>query len=330
MSRVDDDRAEAQRTQERLLKQIRQQSNRAEDKAQESAFARRMQGRTQVAETTATQQDEALDFNKLLREAAGQTEEGAQTESPQSFGYAQKRGLRRALASDQQSQAFGKDLKKDDAGTDAREVAQKASDESGEGAMAAGKARDFGAGASAAAGRSTDARSSEDSATERGAESKQSAQAAKGARDAHELKTDAEGGGKGGGQQQMGQQESGVPAGFRFNPALMAPVPVAKPKEGAGSERLRKVANEIAQKIVESVRVGTNAAGATEFQIDLRGDVLSGLSIKVSAKQGKISATFLGSDRKVLKLLREQSEALASALKGRGLTLDDLKIEERA
>ncbi|NOK20341.1 flagellar hook-length control protein FliK [Corallococcus carmarthensis] len=151
-----------------------------------------------------------------------------------------------------------------------------------------------------------------------------------------ELKTDVNaGGGKGaggGGASNKEKDDRGgqmAAAGFRFNPALMAPVPVAKPKDTAGSERLRAMANEIAQKIVERVRVGTNAAGNAEFQIDLRGDVLNGLSIKVSAKNGKISATFSGSDRDTLKLLEEQSEGLRSALGGRGLALENLRFEAK-
>jgi hypothetical protein len=126
------------------------------------------------------------------------------------------------------------------------------------------------------------------------------------------------------------QGSAGPPPGFRFNPALMAPVPVARPKDVAGSARLRAVANEIAQKIVERVRVGQNVAGASEFQIDLRSNVLAGLSIKVSSKGGKISAVFSGKDREVLKLLKEQGDALKSALSGRGLELADFRVEESA
>jgi flagellar hook-length control protein FliK len=98
----------------------------------------------------------------------------------------------------------------------------------------------------------------------------------------------------------------------------------------SGSERLRKVANELAQKIVDKVRVGTNAAGKVEFQVDLRSDVLKGLSVKISSQHGKIKAVFQGSDRDVLKLVEEQKEALSQALAARGLKLDDFKVEGRA
>jgi flagellar hook-length control protein FliK len=122
---------------------------------------------------------------------------------------------------------------------------------------------------------------------------------------------------------------AGASSAFRFNPALMAPVPVATPKDSKSSERARAIATEIAQKIVERVRVGTDRSGRAEFQIDLRGDVLSGLSIRISAGNGKIQASFSASDRAVAKLLRKNADELKQALCKRGLTLEELRIEER-
>lgn len=149
-----------------------------------------------------------------------------------------------------------------------------------------------------------------------------------------ELRAGREQGGGGKGSDQQGRDpnsdKSGAAGAFRFNPALMAPVGVARPKEIPGSDRLRQIATEIAQKIVERVRIGTNAIGNAEFQIDLRSDVLSGLSIKLSTQNGKIKATFSGRNREVLKLLGEHAETLKEALGKRGLTLEDLKFEERA
>ncbi|MCL2012567.1 MAG: hypothetical protein FWG75_07270 [Cystobacterineae bacterium] len=111
------------------------------------------------------------------------------------------------------------------------------------------------------------------------------------------------------------------------NPALMEPAPLVRPKPTGDSERLRRIASEIAQKIVERVRVGTNKAGNAEFQIDFRSDVLSGLSMRVSSSGGKISVVFSGSDKNALKVVEEQSDALHTALDVRGLTLTHLKFE---
>ncbi|ATB37289.1 hypothetical protein CYFUS_002710 [Cystobacter fuscus] len=181
--------------------------------------------------------------------------------------------------------------------------------------------------------RSADTRAADELLRKRGEESEQSnetaAAGAQTSRSKGALKTDADGGGKGGGEDGKDKKDGELAAGFRFNPALMAPVPVAQPKPNTGSERLRAIANEIAQKIVERVRVGTNAAGNAEFQIELRGDVLSGLSIKLSAKNGKIHAVFSGKDRDVLKMLEGQREGLKSALASRGLTLEDMRVEAK-
>lgn len=111
------------------------------------------------------------------------------------------------------------------------------------------------------------------------------------------------------------------------NPAFMEPAPIVRPKSTGDSERLRRIASEIAQKIVERVRVGTNKAGNAEFQIDLRSDILSGLSLRVSASGGKINVVFSGSNKNALKTVEEQSEALRNALDVRGLTLTDMKFE---
>ena len=126
------------------------------------------------------------------------------------------------------------------------------------------------------------------------------------------------------------QKQGSASPGFRFNPALMAPVPVAKPKGTASSERLRALATEIAQQIVERVRVGTDRSGRAEFQIDLRSEVLAGLSIRISAGDGKIQASFSSSDRAVAALLRKNADGLKMALGRRGLRLEELLIEERS
>lgn len=131
------------------------------------------------------------------------------------------------------------------------------------------------------------------------------------------------------GEKRRAETRTDPAMGFRFNPALMAPVPVAKRREASSSERWRAVAAEIGQKIVERVHIGTNAAGLPEFQIDLRSDVLAGLSIRISGGQSQVHALFSGSDPAVLRLLRQNAERLKEALGKRGLTVGELRIEER-
>jgi hypothetical protein len=300
MSRVEDDR-QAQRTAERIVQEKRLQESKTKQKQEgASAFSKLVQPQQQPAQQARAQQPQQPQQNLGKSVLARLTQESQTSKK-------QDENVRQSSTSEGQRTSEGRQT--DSALStllgDSRHVDQEVSDTRTE-------------------SRTEDSRSSNEALDERkGAEGGAHAGRGKGA-----LKTDADGGGKGGGGDKK-DGNSEMAAGFRFNPALMAPVPVAKPKPNTGSERLRQIANEIAQKIVERVRVGTNSAGNAEFQIDLRNDVLSGLSIKLSAKNGKISAVFSGRDRDVLKMLEEQKETLATALKGRGLTLEDLRIEAK-
>ncbi len=319
---------------ERLMLEKRQQEQRTQDRAKgESAFAKLIQdGQGQKAQG---------EKQNLAAKAHGQHQEAAQhgdqvdeaitlVETNDSQQKSEK-GVSR-----QQGKAFGDRLKQARAGEGERASEGRFADVGRDVASAEGRTGDTRTSESRAEGRREDARLGRDALSERGegASAKGGQGGAAALRGKGDLKSDADGGGgknSGGGGDKNGGKDGGqLAASFRFNPALMAPVPVARPKETGASERLRALANEIAQKIVERVRVGTNAAGKAEFQIDLRSSVLSGLSIKVSGGNGKIRAVFAGSDREVLKLLRDNAESLKQALGGRGLTLEDLRIEERA
>lgn len=182
------------------------------------------------------------------------------------------------------------------------------------------------------AGRQGDSRIGDERLQERKDSSDQSAAAHLGAKGKDEARADAGGtgaGSGGSGGSKDGDAEKAAAAAFRLNPALMAPVAVAQPRTSAMSEKLRALANEIAQKIVQNVRVGTNRAGEAEFQIDLKSSVLSGLQIKVSGRRGKITCVFSGKDPEVLKLIKQNAEGLKQVLQGRGLALAELRIEER-
>lgn len=302
MSRVDDDREAA-----RLAERLQQEKKLAEGQAK-----KRQEGESA--------------FQKLMQQPQEQARQ-AQAQQPQAKGG----GLARSVLAQalQQGKTFGERVQQQpSSGKTPGGAGQAPSTGGGEAAAQAGRS----ASESRLSSRTTDAKEDRRSADirEKDLSKAESSLGQVNAERGGALRADADaGGGKGSGggkDKKEGGSEMGG-AGFRFNPALMAPVPVAKPKDMAGSERLRAMANEIAQKIVDRIRVGTNAAGNAEFQIDLRSDVLSGLSIKVSAKNGKISAIFSGTNREVLKMLEEQSEGLRGALGGRGLRLEDVRFE---
>lgn len=332
MSRVDDDR-DAARVAARLAEQKRaDESQRTKKSAEASQFSRLVGQQKQQAQ-------QAQD-GSLAKSAIAQLLEAAEAGEAQ-LGEAAERGLQ----GQQQEGAFksrlgqkGLEQKVQQHTRADGEQSQKAklADDQGQTQSAQSRQADQGSAARGTEGRKTDARVGRERTEERheagDAAGAQASAGARGKGDKGELKAGADGGGgkQGGGGDSSKDGAPAMAAGFRFNPALMAPVSVARQKDVSGSERLRKVANELAQKIVERVRIGTNSMGRVEFQVDLRGDVLAGLSVKVSAHNGKIKAVFQGSDKDVLKMIEEQGEALKSALSARGLSLEDLKIEARA
>ncbi|MFZ5469610.1 MAG: flagellar hook-length control protein FliK [Myxococcota bacterium] len=328
MSRIDDER-DAARVAERIALQRREEEQKAKDRASaDSAFAKLV---GQQKEAKAKAQRDAVGrsaVEKLLEEQEGQRSgEAAHTATSTVTEKGQARSAAARGRGALERKAFEATLKEGSTAQEKRAEAGKnvevaESSHRGEAHAAEGRAE----------GRRGDARAGSDVLNERREEGAHPGQPARGGAPAAqgELQADADKGGGQGGQKKDEKPSDPLGGGFRFNPALMAPVPVAQAKKSSGSDRLRALASEIAQKIVERVRVGTNAAGRAEFQIDLRSEVLSGLSIKVSSSGGKIAAVFSGSDREVMKLLREQQEALEQALTRRGLQVEELRIEDRA
>jgi hypothetical protein len=140
-----------------------------------------------------------------------------------------------------------------------------------------------------------------------------------------------DGGGKGAsdeGKESGSKDQKG--AAFKMPPmALMAPPPLARPKDAGGAARMSSVTKEIVEKIVSRVLVGTNEKGVPEFRIDLKSSALKGLSIKVSGgRGGKIRAVFSGSDREVLKALKQGQGGLREALAAKGLSLEEILFED--
>lgn len=331
MSRVEDDR-EADRVAQRLI-QERQlaEAKGKQRKDGETAFSKLVQ--TAQAEKGQAQQKQQETKQTFAQAALAKMLKESGKESLQQEGAAMKQAGQRQDTSRTQGQQQAKNLDQSLQSSqlgESRQMAEGRQTESSQGgAASASRKRDEGINEARTEARHTEARAEGDAAADDKSAATRSAGRA-GQKGSLKADADSSGGQSGGGKDKKeGGGEAAAAAGFRFNPALMAPVPVAKPAPNAGSDRLRAVANEIAQKIVERVRVGTNGAGAAEFQIDLRSNVLSGLSIKLSAKNGKIQAVFSGSDRDVLKMIEEQSEGLKNALSSRGLKLEDLKFEVR-
>lgn len=336
MSRVDDDR-DAARIAERLAQAKRAEESKAKDKAgAASTFSKLVAGQKQAAQQAQGQKAQAQAQEQthsarsaiahLLGEAEGKQAEGAKAET--------SRQDRTHTGARLGAKTFEEKVTANASNESAASGRIKEAGDQGNAQTTSARSSDQSSSASRAEGRSSDAQTSNARLEERkessDAASSKSGAAGGGTRaEKGDLKTDADkGGGQQGSKDNKGGESAAAPS-FRFNPALMAPVQVQKKNETQSSDKLRKAAAEIAQKIVDRIRVGTNALGKMEFQIDLKNDVLGGMSVKVSSKGGKISAVFSGQDRDVLKMLEEQSESLKAALTARGLTLESLKTEAK-
>lgn len=329
MSRVDDDRDAARIAQRLAEAKKAEESKKSQKASQDNAFSKLVAGQQQQAQAKTKQTQESANTARSaiaqMLESAGETRQGEQT------AYANRDAASRTAARMGGKQTDEK-VKQQGASAGEQAMAAKNTGDAETQLNAAGRNADTASASAGRESRASDAKSYNSHLEEKkeASDSSNASRAGGSARsEKGDLKTDADKGG--GGQQQGGEKkgESAAAPSFRFNPALQAPVTVAKPKENTGSDRLRRIASEIAQKIVEKVRVGTNAAGKMEMQIDLRSDVLSGMSVKISAKNGKISAVFQGNDKDVLKMIEEQKEQLTATLKSRGLTLEDFKVEAK-
>ncbi len=333
MSRIDDDRDAERVAQRRIQEKLAQEAKKKDRAAQDSQFAKLVGQQKEQTQRTEKDLTARSAIAHLIEHAeADAKSEAGMSEAKQHSTEAESRAFKNRLG----GKALGEKVMSNTRADGQRSTETKLKGDQGRADASNTRNADNAASGKTAASRAADAKAGRDVQTDRAEATDKASDAHNEAGGAHgekgDLKTDADKGG--GGQQQGGgggEKKGGdVPAGFRFNPALMAPVPVAQKNQTTGSDRLRRIASEIAQKIVERVRVGTNALGNAEFQIDLRSNVLSGLSVKVSAKNGRISAVFSGSDKEVLKMLEEQEEALKGALQSRGLMLEKYKVEAKA
>ncbi len=127
------------------------------------------------------------------------------------------------------------------------------------------------------------------------------------------------GGGKdsGGGDKGMGTQGSATPQAAGQN------VQATTKTEGAAGARLP---TETLNALVDKVFVGLNKEGLSEFHIQFKDNVLAGSSLKVSAKDGKVSATFHTTNANVKRLITSSEGELSRAFTAKGMTLLRLEV----
>jgi hypothetical protein len=97
--------------------------------------------------------------------------------------------------------------------------------------------------------------------------------------------------------------------------------------EGPKAAHTVKIPQEILEHIAKAVAVATAADGRAEVVVDLKGTMLEGVTLKVSAKAGKVRCTFEGCDRNTRNLIESSKGELMRQLGKRGLELEILRAK---
>lgn len=96
--------------------------------------------------------------------------------------------------------------------------------------------------------------------------------------------------------------------------------------EAARGPHVPRISQEVIEKLVSAIYSAHTADGRTEMQIDLKGTMLEGVRLTVSAHNGKVRCNFDGCDRETKNLLEASKGALMRGLSKRGMTLVGMSV----
>lgn len=83
---------------------------------------------------------------------------------------------------------------------------------------------------------------------------------------------------------------------------------------------------EIVDRIVAQARFGTNAAGASEFQIQLKDDVFQGAELKIATKDGKVTVELIAKDAETAAGFEQKAQEIAKQLTDKGLNVENVSV----
>lgn len=142
---------------------------------------------------------------------------------------------------------------------------------------------------------------------------------------------DYERGRGGGGGSMGGGSDSGHEGSMQDQGGIAAIGGMAETKgpaqvQGANAPQIPQA---VLQEIVKRVMVGVDKEGMASFVIQFKDDILGGATMQITAKDGKIAATFTTSDKNAGRLLKASEGALARAFARKGMSLESLTVEAR-
>jgi hypothetical protein len=94
----------------------------------------------------------------------------------------------------------------------------------------------------------------------------------------------------------------------------------------AGAQGAPKIPEQILEAIAKSVAMQISPDGRTELAISLKGTLLDGVTLHVTAKKGKVFCTFEGADKQLGNLIESSRGELMRQLGKRGLELEGLRV----
>jgi hypothetical protein len=85
-----------------------------------------------------------------------------------------------------------------------------------------------------------------------------------------------------------------------------------------------QLTQQVINKLIQYVKIGINAKGQKEIQMELNERIFRGLKLRVVAKGGKVGVEFISKDPKGRKVLEQNSDALKKALADKGIEVDEI------
>ncbi len=101
-------------------------------------------------------------------------------------------------------------------------------------------------------------------------------------------------------------------------------IAAAQATRGAGGAA--KLPEAVVESLAKAVAIAAAREGGAEVVVSLQGAMFEGVTLRVSAKKGKVRCTFQGCDKQTKNLIESSRGDLMRALSKRGLELDILRV----
>jgi len=102
----------------------------------------------------------------------------------------------------------------------------------------------------------------------------------------------------------------------------------ARTEGNAGASGGPKIPQALLEALARKVFVGIDKHGDARFEIELGGNLLAGLRLRIQAKDGKVRIQISGDNKEGGRMLAAHHTELAAVFRHKGLDLDELKVDE--